>query len=42
MNREQHIVDDKGKRNGVIIPTKRYEKLMEELHDMRKKRDVRL
>ena len=29
-----NCIDDKGKRTGVILPIKRYEKLLEDLHDM--------
>ncbi len=31
---EQFVVDAKGKRTGVILPVKRYQKLMEDLHDL--------
>ncbi len=31
---EQFIVDAKGKKTGVILPLKRYQKLMEDLHDL--------
>ncbi len=32
--REQFIVDAKGKKTGIILPLKRYRKLMEDLHDL--------
>ncbi|MEW6529454.1 MAG: type II toxin-antitoxin system Phd/YefM family antitoxin [Thermodesulfobacteriota bacterium] len=31
---EQFIVDAKGKRTSVILPLKRYQKLLEDLHDL--------
>jgi hypothetical protein len=31
---EQFVVDAKGKKTGVILPVKRYQKLMEDLHDL--------
>ena len=31
---EQFIVDAHGKKTGVILPLKRYQKLMEDLHDL--------
>jgi len=31
---EQFIVDAKGKKTGVILPLKHYQKLMEDLHDL--------
>jgi len=31
---EQFVVDSKGKKTGVILPLKRYQKLMEDLHDL--------
>jgi len=31
---EQFIVDTKGKKTGIILPLKRYQKLMEDLHDL--------
>jgi len=31
---EQFVVDAKGKKTGVILPLKRYQKLMEDLHDL--------
>jgi hypothetical protein len=31
---EQFVVDSKGKKMGVILPLKRYQKLMEDLHDL--------
>lgn len=31
---EQYVVDAKGKRTGVILSLKRYQKLMEDLHDL--------
>lgn len=31
---EQFVVDAKGKTTGVILPLKRYRKLMEDLHDL--------
>jgi hypothetical protein len=32
--REQFVVDAKGKKTGIILPLKRYQKLMEDLHDL--------
>jgi len=34
VSQEHYIVDDKGKKTGVIIPLKRFERLMEDLHDL--------
>lgn len=31
---EQFIVDDKGRKTSVIMSFKRYQKLMEDLHDL--------
>ncbi len=31
---EQFIVDPKGNKTGIILPWKRYQKLMEDLHDL--------
>ena len=31
---EQFVVDSQGKRTGVILSTQRYQKLMEDLHDL--------
>ena len=31
---EQYVVDAKGKRTGVILPLKRYQQLLEDLHDL--------
>jgi hypothetical protein len=31
---EQFIVDTKGKKTGIILPLKHYQKLMEDLHDL--------
>ncbi len=32
--REQYVVDEKGRRTGVILSTQQYQKLMEDLHDL--------
>lgn len=32
--REQFVVDEKGARRAVILPVKRYEQLLEDLHDL--------
>lgn len=32
--REQYVVDSKGERTAVILPVKRYEQLLEDLHDL--------
>ena len=32
--REQYVIDDNGKKTGVILPLKRYEKLLADLHDL--------
>lgn len=31
---EQYVYDTRGKRTAVILPIKRYEQLMEDLHDL--------
>jgi len=31
---EQYIVDAKGRRTAVLLPLKRYQKLLEDLHDL--------
>jgi PHD/YefM family antitoxin component YafN of YafNO toxin-antitoxin module len=31
---EQFVVDAKGKKTAVILPLRRYQKLMEDLHDL--------
>jgi PHD/YefM family antitoxin component YafN of YafNO toxin-antitoxin module len=32
--REQYVIDTKGKKTGVILSLKRYQQLMEDLHDL--------
>ena len=32
--REQYVVDSEGERIAVILPVKRYEQLLEDLHDL--------
>lgn len=32
--KEQFVVDAKGRKTGVILPLKRYQKFMEDLHDL--------
>ena len=32
--REQYVVDAKGRKTGVIVPLRRYRKMMEDLHDL--------
>ena len=32
--REQYVVDGAGKRTAVILPIKKYERLLEDLHDL--------
>lgn len=32
--REEYVVDSKGKRTAVILPVQKYKKLMEDLHDL--------
>ncbi len=32
--REQYVTDTKGKKTGVILSLKHYQKLMEDLHDL--------
>ena len=34
MSTEQFVVDRKGKRTGVILPLREYQKLQEDLHDL--------
>ena len=31
---EQYVVDAQGKRTGVLVPLAKYQKLMEDLHDL--------
>ncbi len=31
---ERFVTDTKGKKTGIILPLKRYQKLMEDLHDL--------
>jgi PHD/YefM family antitoxin component YafN of YafNO toxin-antitoxin module len=31
---EKYVTDTKGKKTGVILPLKRYQQLMEDLHDL--------
>jgi hypothetical protein len=31
---EQFVIDAKGKKTGVILPLRRYQRLMEDLHDL--------
>jgi PHD/YefM family antitoxin component YafN of YafNO toxin-antitoxin module len=32
--REQYVVDSKGRKTGVLLSLKQYERLMEDLHDL--------
>jgi len=32
--RQKFVVDKKGRKTGVVIPLKRYRKLLEDLHDL--------
>jgi len=32
--RAQYVVDDQGKKKGVILPVTRYKRLLEDLHDL--------
>lgn len=34
MSQAQYIVDDKGRKKGVLLSVKHYEKLLEDLHDL--------
>ncbi len=34
MSQEQYVVDPRGKKTAVVLPIKRYERLMEDLHDL--------
>ena len=34
LSREQYVVDSRGKRTGVILSTRQYNKIMEDLHDL--------
>lgn len=34
IDEEQYIIDTKGKKTAVILPIRRYERLMEDLHDL--------
>ncbi len=31
---EQFVIDAKGRKTGIILPLRRYQKLMEDLHDL--------
>jgi len=31
---EQYVVDTEGKKTGIIVPVKRYQRLMEDIHDL--------
>jgi len=33
-SREQFIVDEKGKKTGVVLSLRRYQRLMDDLHDL--------
>ena len=47
-NRQQYVVDSKGKKMGVILPLAEYEQMLEDLHDLavvaerRKEKPVRM
>ena len=34
MSQAQYVIDEKGKKTGVLLSLKQYEKLMEDLHDL--------
>ena len=34
MGKQQYVMNGKGKKTGVILPIKEYERLMEDLHDL--------
>lgn len=31
---EQYIVDNRGRKTGIILPLKKYQKMLEDLHDL--------
>jgi len=34
VGKQQYVMNGKGKKTGVILPIKEYERLMEDLHDL--------
>lgn len=34
MSQTQYVVDDKGRKTGVLLSLKQYQKLLEDLHDL--------
>lgn len=34
MSQAQYVIDEKGRKTGVLLSVKQYEKLMEDLHDL--------
>jgi predicted transcriptional regulator len=34
MSQAQYVVDDKGRKRGVLLSLKQYQKLLEDLHDL--------
>lgn len=34
MSQAQYVVDDKGRKTGVLLSLKQYQKLLEDLHDL--------
>ena len=34
MSQAQYVIDEKGKKTGVLLSLKQYDKLMEDLHDL--------
>jgi PHD/YefM family antitoxin component YafN of YafNO toxin-antitoxin module len=34
MSQAQYVVDEKGRKTGVLLSVKQYEKLLEDLHDL--------
>ena len=34
MSQAQYVIDDKGRKTGVLLSLRQYQKLMEDLHDL--------
>lgn len=34
MNKEQYVVDDHGRKTAIILPTKVYDQMLQDIHDL--------
>jgi hypothetical protein len=34
MNKEQYVIDDHGRKTAIILPTKMYDQMLQDIHDL--------